>query len=127
MSEKDREELTDQECYDAALAWVNDTRAEYGGEALDELPSGARYDVSACVLAQALGPVIADESSCDLPGNRRYTQGDGDAPPGMLHFGRGGHVYHRTLPVAVAEFALRFDRGRYPQLLLGTRVVLGTA
>lgn len=79
------------------LAWCNEKRRERGMEPLERLPKGLRDDPRSCPCGKATGLVVwTYEYSADWS-------------PGMKNFDA------QTLPLAVTEFTVAFDRGELPQ------------
>lgn len=112
-------QLTNDELYAIALAWVNDLRTEYGEEPLTDLPQGLRYEPGVCVLSRAVTSALCD-GSAQIPSQERYSSRRQDAG---VTFGRDGRVQRRPIPNEVEQFMRRFDKNEYPHLVVPTAPV----
>lgn len=93
------------------LSWVNRQRVAAGAAPLDHIPAGHRHRPEDCPIARALGGL--------------YTEGDHQtlmAYPGCLEV--VGTAYDQweiirkiALPQYVGDAILRFDAGKYPELV----------
>lgn len=106
-------DLTDEECREAALEWVNGLRQDYGFKPIDDLPRGFRGSSSDCSMSLAIA--VVHDGSTPIRARPRYY---GDDESGA-RFARDGKVVKRETPEAVNQFVLRFDAGRYPDLVAG--------
>lgn len=108
-----------------ALEWVNDCRVQMGQEPIDELPQGIQGSVSECVLARAFDGcfehVSGEEAEKAFGPARRYSSGEG---PGCGTGFHNGEPRAFTMTQDAANFAMAFDRGKYPSLVAQPRVRL---
>lgn len=99
----------------AALAWVNDCRAELGLPPLTCLPRGLRLKGESCPLANALRfkRLMGGVSVQPIPRRVTPTMTDSNGI-WVAESGSFCEVHRWTLPDRVVEFVQGFDAGEFP-------------
>lgn len=84
--------------YDTTLNWVNNCRRFLGLPELSDLKKGVRGDSKSCVLANSLHWGFYESFCSDTK------------PPG---------IYDYDIPTEISHFIHAFDRGQFPELIIG--------